>query len=123
MRIEESDRRDGRAEDVHGRRGLGYLSENVHDWLRERAAPGKVGAECFEVLAAGERLKPEEVGNLFEGGSPREVMDVDAAVNELPALAIDVRDPRVSDHDSAEPGGGRRRCGCCRHSGAPSLTL
>ena len=86
--IEGRQRRDGRAQHVHG---VGRLDggDDVQDRRRQPARGFQLPREALELRDRRQLAVQQEIGRLFEGGVLRQIVDRIAAVAQLAGFAVD----------------------------------
>ena len=102
--IEGGQRRDARAEDLHGRGLLGQLPEHGDQLggqlpIRRRGKRLDVGVQ---LLPARQLAVPEEVRHLLEGRLRDEVVYIEAPIEEAALVAVDEADVRCRDDNVLE---------------------
>jgi hypothetical protein len=92
-----------RPERIHGGESGHELRKELDDLRWEPALGAERAANFVELLAPGETPLPKKEAHLFEGGVVGELVDVDTAIGEDPAFAIDETDRRIGGDDVLEP--------------------
>jgi hypothetical protein len=103
VRIGDAESGHHRPERIHGGESGHELRKELDDLRREPALGGERAAHFVELLAPGEASLPEKEAHLFEGGVVCQVVDVDPAVGEDSAFAVDEADRRIGGDDVLEP--------------------
>src|SRR5206468_9147314 len=90
------------AKRVDGRR-LGRPPHHAHGLLRYRAERGHLAAQSPELLRAGQRAAPEQVGGLLEADPPGQLLQLVASDDQLARQAVDVAQAGAGGNDAVQP--------------------
>jgi hypothetical protein len=74
------------------------VAEQSDEWGRQFTPSGELRFEVREISGRRQRMIPEQIDDLFEGRSLRDVVNVKAAINQLPFFAVDLRETAIG-HD------------------------
>ena len=103
VRVVDRQRRDHRAQHVHGRGVPGEALQEIQGVRVQGALRGQVLARLLELGGGGELAVPQEVDDLLEVGVLGQLVDGVAAVAETPFLAVDEAQPGARRNDPFQP--------------------
>ena len=102
VRIVHAEHRDGGLEHPHGIGVARHEGEGADQRVGDGPRRRQLGLEPLARAPRGQLIVPEQVGHVLEGGLPRQLVDVVAAVGQAAVPAVQVAQARLGGHHALQ---------------------